>query len=184
MAELQRELEHDIEELQFEMMDFFHEVERVDLLVSDVLTFAYLIWLACCTFAGYKFVVYNRTNVPPLMYLVLCAGFIILALTSFFLLKLRRSCLRSYMVLSSLMANDRTLKKRHLVKLLDFFTQLNRTTYTLCQRPYRPTTFVNIVGWSFSCFFIALNLFGGRLSASQLLQPLEPSPRPLVGSSN
>lgn len=163
IVRLDRELELEIHELQFEIFDFFHEVHRVDLLVSDILTMSMVIWLVSCSVVGHNFLIDSDSPVPMVIVITVLVGFLVILSATYVLLELRRRCLRSYMTLCSLMAHDRSRRKRRFTRMMDFFTRLNGTTYTLAQNyPYEPTTFITILGWSASCFILALTLFGHR----------------------
>lgn len=162
LNELHDELALGYCELQYEMYDFFKEVGRVDLLVSDILTASILIWFMAIAFVDYNFLVRNNTRVPYFIQFIIFVGFAEVATSSFFLLALRRGCLRNYTLLCSIMAENQSREKRRFIKLLEYFTQqLHRTTYSLLQsHPYQPTTFISIIGWCFSCLSISITLFG------------------------
>lgn len=162
-------------EFQFEMYDFFQEVGRVDVLISDVLTLSIYIWLSSCVMVGSNFVTADKgASIPALVRFVLISGFTVFITASHFLLTLRRRCLVTYRTLNSLLAGHQGNEKRHLLKLMDFFTSINRTTYTLAHHiPYQPTTFITILGYTASCLLIALNLFSYRKQAGGGGEPIE-----------
>jgi hypothetical protein len=158
-----QQLDFDIHEIQFEIVDFFHEVGWVDLLVSDIITLAVFVWLATCAMIGHNFLSQSRPSIPLVIEFFLVLGFIIMTGFAHSLLRLRRCCLRSYRTICSLMAYDRTAHKKRFIRMMDFYTQLNRASYTLARSyPFKPTTFITIIGYSLSCFFIAVTLFGRR----------------------
>lgn len=160
MHKFDEQLEAEIVELMFELYDFFHEVGRVDLLVSDVLTALMLCWLSFCAMVGYEFITTESQSVPPIVILVLFVGVTVVTTATYFLITLRRRCFRTYQVLCSLIALNQSGSKKRLLKLMDFFTQINRTTYTLAHsHPYKPTTFITIAGYTASCLLIAITLF-------------------------
>lgn len=157
------ELEIEVHELQFELIDFFHEIKRVDLYVSDALTASIIIWLSGCTLVGYVVMMIGNSRVPPIGHLLYIVGLLVICTVSYVPMKLRHCSLKTYRTLCSLMAHDRTRKKRCFAKMLDFFTQLNRTTYTLAHNyPYEPKTFLTIIGWTISCFILTITLFGQK----------------------
>jgi hypothetical protein len=157
------QLELEINEIQCQIYDFFHEVKRVDLLISDILSLSIFIWLTCCAGVGYNCLIDAGASIPTQIGSLLVLGFIAWAAATYFLLELHRNCLKTYNILCSLMAHDRSKQKRRFIKILDFFTHMNRTTYTLLQSyPYRPTTFITIIGWSVSCFALAFTLLGQK----------------------
>jgi hypothetical protein len=158
-----RRLRAEINELQFEMLDFFHELERTDSLLSDVLTAAIVIWLGACAMIGYNCLTNVRGRVPNVVRFILTVTLMLITAGTYYLLLLRRGCLRGYKTLCSLMAHEQTGQKRCFIKIMDFFNEMNRTTYTLAHHyPYKPTTFITILGYTLSCFFIAISLFGNR----------------------
>lgn len=175
-------LENEIHELQFEVADFFHELERVDLIMSDVLTATILIWLSACSMLFYNFLIEHK-SIPPIILTVLSAGFIVFAVVTHYLLLLRRCCLTSYRTLCSLMAHD-VGEKRNLLKLMDFFIEMNGISYTLAHSyPYKPTTFLTIVGYTISCVLMIITLFSREDDTHELdtstqsptLAPMRPS---------
>jgi hypothetical protein len=161
------QLELDIRELQSELFDFFHEVGRVDVLVSDVLTYAILVWLAGCAVVSYNVVITDRrSSVPMAILFLLAVGLVVIAAITHFILRLRRSCLDGHKALCSLIASHQSCEKQRILSVLDFFDKINRTTFTLAHcYPYKPTTFITILGYSVSCFLMSLTLFGNRQSA-------------------
>lgn len=157
------QLDTEIHELHYELADFFHEVERADQLISDVLTLALGIWFTGCLVVGFNFLALNRTTMPAFMVLILAVSFAVMSTATHFLLALSRSCKRSYLKLCSMMAEDKVERKCQAMKLMDFFTEMNRTFYTLAHRfPYKSSTFLTIVSYSVSCFLMAVTLFGGK----------------------
>ena len=160
-ARLMRDLERDVASLQSALCDFFLQVERADLFLSDIITAALFIWLGSfgtlCVFSmfgGY---------VPPTIRTFQLAAFILVTGMSRLLVGLHLMCVgKVYTSLCSLMALDQTKLKRRYPKILAFYlAPRNRTTFTLIQRvPFVPTTYLAILGWSVSCYFISLSLVG------------------------
>lgn len=184
----QLELESEINELQFEVFDFFREVGRVDVLVSDVLTHSIIIWLSCCLMIGINFHVNSHgvSSIPFVVKCLLSIGFTVVITASHFLLTLRRRCLRTYKSLCSLMANYQGNEKKELLKLMDFFNQQNRITYTLAHHfPYQPTTFITILGYTVSCFLIAINFVTrNKRNKNEVVWPENTTFRPDWAGSN
>lgn len=154
----------EINELQFELYDFFQQVERADMTISDVITTVILVWLCSCVVLSYQFFARAVANLPPAIKGIQALGFIVILLATKYLLQLRKCCMKSYRPICALIAHDQEPKiKRQFIKVLDFFTERNRTTYTLFHHyPYLATTFATTMGWSISCFFIIYALFGRK----------------------
>ena len=150
-----RELERSIETLQSAMFDFFLQVERADLSMSDIITEALFVWL--CSFLVSCVYTMLGGYIPSSLRSLQLNIFVLLTLMCRILVKLHLLCTgRAYTSLCSLMALDQTKLKANYPKLLDFYlSPRNRTTFTLIQRvPIVPTTYLAILGWSISCFFM------------------------------
>lgn len=154
------ELEEQVEEVQALLCDFFRQIGAVDLIISDILTAAITIWLT--TFAIYgRFSAGYYTNrrqgcrLPLLIMALQLITFFGVSSATASLLGLNRCCMRSYQVICSIMALDRSRRRRRFLRILDFYTKNKRPFYTLFQQyPFKATTFISILGWSISCFLI------------------------------
>lgn len=148
-------------EVQAETFDFFYQVEIIDLIVSDLMTCATLIWTFTFALVTYSSLVnkdVNDSQIGPQF--IQAMGFGTFSFSSFFLLQLNRRTGRSYRTLCSLMAHDRSEHKKRFIEVLEFYKGHNCSTYTLLHLfPFYPTTYLTIVGWTFSCFIIVEKLF-------------------------
>jgi len=153
-------MEESIYYLQSEIRDFFSQVESCDHFISMVLTCVVFVWLL--TFAGLSYSAQsNKQLTLPIQIHIIqlyhLSGFVFCSAVA---LELHRKCLRTYTRICSLMAYDQSKHKKSFFKILEFFTKRKRTMYTIFrQYPYSPTTFLSIIGWTFSCYFIMESLF-------------------------
>lgn len=149
--------------LQSELSDFFWQIGKVNLFMTDFLSACIFMWFI--TVAVVNYYAFGRTvgSVPVEVRLIQLFGFLILTFLSVSLLELRRSTMKLYPLICSLMSYDRSKYKYGFMKVLEFYTSRNRTTYTLFRQfPYSSTTYLSIIGWTLSCFFIIDNLFRKR----------------------
>jgi hypothetical protein len=157
------QLETDICELNFGWHDFFSEVGRVDMAVSEIVTHALLIWLISCAVFSYEVAVSSGlSSFLAVLQGLFFVGLTVIAAGDRLILGLHRNCLRTYQTMCSLMAvSEHGAENMRLLKLMEFFGKNDRTTFTLAHYyPYKPTTFITIAGYSLSCLLIALGLFG------------------------
>jgi len=144
--------------LKHQLHDFFREIKRADSFISDTITLTLIIWLAI--FCSYVYIVQYLnydTNLGRRM--IIIVPMIVLTLNYSVILALHRYCCKSYPVLCSIMALTPSLEdKKSVMAMLTYFNE-RRTCYRLFgQGPFLPSTYLSIVGWSFSCFFIIVSL--------------------------
>ena len=156
-----QELERSIENLQSAMCDFFLQVERTDLCLSDIITDGLSIWLisfaVLCVFSIYG------GHIPSGIRSLQFDVFFLLTFSFQFLVKLHLMCTgKAYISLCSLIALDHTKFKRLYPDILQFYASpRNRTTFSIAQRvALVPTTYLAILGWSASCYFVFQSLIG------------------------
>lgn len=152
--------EQQIYYLQAALVDFFHEINKLDLFISDVITFCQLVGisgLGCTTLQSAEVYLESRNTDFAIVGISFnSAVFLGYAWMSISLLSLQQYCRWSYPSLCSLMANDQARYKRHFMRILDFYTSRERTCYTLFQQvPFSSNNFASVIGWSVSCFLIA-----------------------------
>lgn len=155
------ELERAILELQAEITDFFSRIESVKWLVSDHMTAMICIWFVTFAFLSYHSIVRSseHADVPFVVHLIQIYHITTISITSLFLFRLRASCLKSYREICSLMAYDHSIHKRRFTEILDFYTNQSRFNYSLFRQiAYTPSTYLSIIGSTFSCFFIIESL--------------------------
>jgi hypothetical protein len=138
-------------ELQMEFVDFMAELRRHNSFMTDLISAALSIW-----FVFFAFITHNTigASVPIEFILLLSLVFIVLTGVWYTLLTLHRHCLRTYPLLCSLMALDQSRYKKQFVEILDYYGK-QQTCYTIYRTyPMTTTTYLTIVGYSFSCFFL------------------------------
>lgn len=156
-----------IYELQAQLRDFFHQIQRVDLLVSDVITYALLIWLS-----GFGLISYRAAKVwkssgsseDIIVYVVVAvSAFVGYSVVSLGLLSLQRRCRCSHQAVCSMMAYDQSRYRKHFGELIMFYTDKNRACYTWFQQvPFSSANCFSVVGWSFTAFLVLDNVFNRR----------------------
>lgn len=157
-------IELEVYDLQVALADFFNQIKQGDLMVSDVLTHFYIIWLSsfgCSTYEAAT--VYIESHDYEFAVFCIMASFVIIpptTLASILLLKLQRACKLYYTAICSLMAHDRTKRKLQYLNVLDYYVEGNRCCFTLIQEfPFSSSNFVALVGWSISCFLVLDSIF-------------------------
>lgn len=154
--------EEELNDLQYEILDFFNQVKQADQFVGDVITIFNLTWLSASAWLIYSFLGQHGIDYP---FIVKCDQLFLLLIITIgtnHLGNLHRCCMKSYRLVSSLLAQPPHGHKTQLqfVKVSNFFTERDRTTYTLFhQYPYMTTTYFTTLGWSMSWFFVAYSLF-------------------------
>lgn len=165
-----KRMEEKIRKLQFEIHDFIKEIKKADIFLSDILTVALSIWVGI--FTSYVFVAPNGlipigTNPQERLraaregwihIIILTVPMILVTVILLALLTLHRYCMKTYPIICTLMAHHQSLNKTAFIPILDSFLE-RRTCYRLFRlNPFLPTTFLSLIGWSFSCFFIVRGL--------------------------
>lgn len=147
-----------IRELIVEVKDFFDQVA----LTNPPMTYFINAGLGWCLFLCGLYTYYLQVNsggqVP--VSLVLIYGYLVACMTGvcFSLLALQAACLRSYPKFCSLMARDGR-KLGHKYGLVMELYVRKRSCFTLLgQYPFETTTFITVIGWAFSCFFVITSL--------------------------
>lgn len=165
-----------INELQFQIHDFFREIKLADVFMSDVLTLAFHVWFGIFLAYTYVFITAyahtlvdqttseinsgSQSGILPHHLFIILIPMLAVTLISGFLLILHKRCMLTHRYLCAIVAMYQG--KISFVSVLDYFKD-RRTCYSLFRlKPFLPTTFINIIGWSFSCFFIVQTLFERR----------------------
>lgn len=156
-----------VHDLQQELCDFFHQINQVDSIISDIITYGLFIWLGafgCATFEVVAFYSSDHNSSPVIVVTgILTFAFVCNSAVAATLLSLQRSCKLSYTKICSIMAHNQTSRKRHFMRILDFYTQGNRTCYTLFQLfPYSSSNFASSIVWSATCFLVVDSIFHRR----------------------
>jgi len=143
-----------IQLLKHQFHDLIREIKRVDIFISDTISLTLGIWLSIlCSYV--HVVQYLRLETNAGRNLILIVPMLVITLNYGLILILHRQCAKTYPILCSIMALDPSLQdKKSLLSVLEFFTD-RRTSFRLFrQTPFLPSTYLTMVGWSFSCFFI------------------------------
>lgn len=153
------ELENLIYVLQAELADFFKQIEQVDVIVSDVLSAAFLIWFSTFALITYSTLTKSMVGNPYGIRFIQAIGFSAISVTSLMLLTLNHHTNKSYETICSIMAYDRSKFKKQFLKIIEFYTKRNCSSYTLFHSyPFLATTYLTAVAWNFSCATIVENL--------------------------
>jgi len=146
---------HDpIQLLKHQFHDFIREIKRVDSFISDTISLTLAIWLFIFSSYVHAFQ-YLKLEKTAGRSLVVIAPLFLITFNCILVLVTHRYCSKTYPVLCSVMAlNQSPRDKKSLMSVLNYFND-RRTCYTLFrQSPFLPSTYLSIMGWSFSCFFI------------------------------
>jgi len=157
-----------IRQFQLQFMDFFNEIRRVGFIMSDVLSvtisFSLVFYLIYVYFLPSNMQIESSSehvfSAEKITHLAVVVTTFSLTMILFGkLLELHRKSLRTYRIICSITAlNYHSQSNRGFSKIYDFYKE-NRTCYTIFRmKPFVPTTFLSIAGWSFSCFFIIRSL--------------------------
>jgi hypothetical protein len=141
-------------ELQMKMRDFIKHLKRSDQLIGDVLTTIINVWFTLFAYFIYSTIVSNARSLPVALNITLAGVFMVTTLLCAVTISVHRNCMKSYGKICSLMTLDNSHHKQHFTEILDFFIR-RRTCYTI-YRGYEmtATTYLTLIGYSFSCFFI------------------------------
>lgn len=167
-----------VRELQFQLHDFFKQIKQSDAYMSDVLTLCLLIWFSTfllyiyMSLGDYKYApvflihlgLASASNYDPtasnIIALIVLVPMLVVTMVFWSLLALHRRCMLTYRYLCPILARYKSQQKASFLPILDYFSE-RRTCFSLFRMaPFLPTTYLSIVGWSFSCFFVLRTLFG------------------------
>lgn len=152
-----KELRNEIEDVQWEICDFFQQVANADSLISDIITTGYIVWFsALCVIA------YHKAQFSEMMHydfrFIMVFGFIEISIITLSLMSLSRAIKKSYTVMCSIMAFDQSSRKFKFTKIIEYFS--TRSSYTILHGLGNLTgvTYIKLVGFSLSCVIIVLDL--------------------------
>lgn len=178
----QDQLDQMIFELQCQMHDFFGELKRSDSNLSDVLTLILFVWGSI--FLAYTYIsiqgyvwafevlvrdvsdVSSRSGTSPYHSFLVLVPMTIITAVYLALLGLHGRCMQTYRYLCPLVAMYQSpkVRKQAFLPILDYFID-RKTCYRLFRmKPFLPATYLSVVGWSFSCFFVVRTMFGRPFS--------------------
>lgn len=154
----ERRLARLIYETQQEMSDFFKQAEDANNVITDILTFTVCVWLF-----SYTLINYYSLKIKSLAtgeWVIQSLGFSLVSALALLLLNLYRCTRKSYPILCSLMALDRSEYKQNYTKLLEYYTDRRKHTFSIFRSyPYLPQTYMTFLGWTLSCSMIVNNLY-------------------------
>lgn len=161
----------DICDVQAQILDFFHEVRKSDLVISDAITAGFLIWVFTFSVFGYVGLDYynksKQTDLPLFLAIVqtiVLIGFVGPAST---FMNLSTKCRKSYARISALVAHDRSIYKKDFIGILDLYTHGMKFSYSLFQQyAFSPASILTLVGSSITCFLLFDNVFIGTLKGA------------------
>lgn len=152
------EFQLEVKDLLASMSDFFRQVKLLDEVISGFLVGTLFCSLLVCALLTYHSRVHSIQQLPfqVMMVVALMATWAVTA--AYGCLSLHNYCVSSYPNLCSLMARD-SMKHRHNYEaIVDFYTK-RRSCFTIMKQvPLLPTTFLTMIGWTFSCFCIISGL--------------------------
>lgn len=157
------ELDNLVLELQSELTDFFCQIERADMFVSDIMSTYVLFWLSSVADGYYYAFSDEMAQFPRSVRITQIITFVFISIVSVSLFKLHRCTTKTYRMICSLMSYDQSKYKCGFIKVLEFYTTRNRSTYTVFREyPFTITTYLSIIGYTFSCFLMVESLFRKR----------------------
>lgn len=147
-------------ELNSQIGDFFQQIQRVDTLISDGIACTLGTWFVLFPVIIYRSQIESQLSSQDsnMVYVVLSLTTALFVSIFSTVLTLHRQCMKTYIVLCSLIAHDCHKTKESSLAILDYFIS-KKTCYTIFGT-FRivPTTCISLVGWSFSCFFVITGL--------------------------
>lgn len=145
-------------EVQVEILDFFHQVRTVDVLLTNALSIIITGWLTLAALFTYISIVETIKTLPVDMIVVLAFIIYALTLSSCCSLVLQHQCNRSYSSICALMALDRTGSWQGFMTIVDLFTRRSACFTLFHNYPFQSTTFLKLFGYTFSAFFLVASL--------------------------
>lgn len=143
-----------IQELHIEVADFMRQWRQSNKIMTDLVSMALTVWFILFATFNYGLISHKQRGFPLELSLVLLFVFAVMSSCWFILLFLHQRSMRSYSSLCSLMALDRSKHKRQFTRILDYFVR-QKAAYTVYRSyPITAATFLTLIGYSFSCFFI------------------------------
>lgn len=171
----QDELDYEMHELQCQIHDFFEQIKRTDRYISDTLSFIIFIWFSILliyiylsingqaySFRGFMHHGARIEETSPFNLVIILLPMIMTFIVGWHLLNLHQRCLVTYCHLCPIIARYQSKKKLSFLSVMDYFIN-RRTCYTIFRiNPFLPTTYLSIMGYTFSCFFMLRSLFENR----------------------
>lgn len=154
----QRQIDHLIFELQMEFQDLIKQIEHVEDYLTDAISILLFVWFSLLAFYTYTTSV-DRGQLPLALHLTMLYILFMTTVICILILTLHRRCLTTYPKICSLMAHDSSKHKRNFIGIMDYYLQ-KRTCFKIYRCwPLTASTYMTLIGYSFSCFFIlaALN---------------------------
>jgi hypothetical protein len=141
-------------ELSAEMADFFNQVKRANSYLSQYLLGFIVGWLSLVGIYTYFLRTRSFVKVPLVVIAVFAFVLVGLSFAYHSFMRLHRSCIDSYPKLCSLMAREQNKCAAKCGLLIEFYVKKRACFTVMHEYPFEPTTFLTLIGWTFSCFCI------------------------------
>jgi hypothetical protein len=150
--------------LMAEINDFFDQMNKASKSLSVFLNGMLISCLVLCCVYTYFTRIKKIHQLPPDVVVVLSFLAICLLIASYGFLMVHRCCVKSYSTICSLMAYDLVKNECNYGAIIDYFAGKRSCFRIMDQHPFLATTFLTLIGWSFSCFCI----ISGMLQTKEL----------------
>lgn len=152
----QLDIEREITELRWVMVDFFKQVSQVDRFVSTVVGLAIVTWLlanAMVTMTGLQLHTQYLTVIIVRSFQI--AGLFALTVMSLIFFVIKQVSEDAYLIISTLMAFDPSINKKRWIVLLEYYTFKPRYAITVYRthKIYDHLTYLKVVSYTLSFFF-------------------------------
>lgn len=166
--------------LRSELRDFFKQVASVGLLVSDVISFGLLNWLFSCMlvinaaithYVEHSDFIYDALGIslPTVLYTFLPCCALPTSYICGVIFRVYTRSLVTYHRLSSLFAysqGSRLERSEFCEELIEYYTYQQRNCYKLFHVfPFKATSYLSLIGWTFSLLAVLSNLVHKRSGA-------------------
>lgn len=152
----QQDIEREITELRWVIVDFFKQVSQVDKFVSTVVGLAIMTWLlanAMVTMTGLQLHTQYLTVIIVRSFQI--AGLVALTVLSLIFFVIKQVSEDAYTIISTLMAFDPSINKQRWIVLLEYYTFKPRYAITVYRthQIYDHLTYLKVVSYTLSFFF-------------------------------
>lgn len=140
--------------LQTELADFMDQWAQSNRILTDLHSMTLSVWFILFAVFNHNVMAQQRTGFPIELSLVLLLVFAVASSCWLILVVLNRRCIGAYSSLCSLMALDKSSRKRKFGRILESFSA-QRVCYTVYRTyPITLATYITLCGYSFSIFFL------------------------------
>lgn len=155
--------EKQINEIQWEYADFFYQIRAVSSFNASVIFWAIFVWF-CYLAVIYYMDFLQSGDVLLIIGLLLSYAPAMLSIYMTALFSLTMLMRKSYAVICSIMAYDRSKYKRNFIKILELHKPPVINYIPFHQYPTPPITYLTVAGWSISIFLILSSLFNNPIN--------------------